>query len=105
MKPDTINSTEKKMRTFKFLIFFCIFATMDNRKPTFALIGKIDDPISKSRGGQFILLLNRDFEEEDRAIFNFDPNTEFYRMAQVKQLNIRNIREHETSFHFSRCIK
>jgi hypothetical protein len=78
---------------------------MDNRKPTFAMIGKIDDPVSKSRGGQFILLLNRDFEEEDRAIFNFDPNTEFYRKAQVKQLDIRSLRWHETSFHFSRYIK
>ena len=78
---------------------------MDNHKPTFALIGKIDDPISKSRGGQFILLLNRDLEEEDRAIFNFDPNTEFYRMTQVKQQDIRSLRGHETSFHFSRCIK
>lgn len=78
---------------------------MDNRKPTFALIGKIDDPKSKSRGGQFILLLNRDFEEEDRAMFNFDPNTGFYRRAQVKQLDIRSLRGYETSFQFSRCIK
>ena len=89
----------------KFPIFFCIFATMDNRRPTFALIGKIDDPKSKSRGGPFILLLNRSLDEENRAIFNFDPNTEFYRMSQVKQLSIRSLREHETSFDFSRCIK
>lgn len=78
---------------------------MDNYKPTFAQIGKIDDPKSKSRGDQFILLLNRDFEEEDCAIFNFDPYTEFYRMAQVKQLDIRILRGHETRFHFSRWLK
>ena len=78
---------------------------MDNRKPTFALIGKMDDPKSKSRGAPFILLLNRTLEEENRALFNFDPDTVFYNRAQVKQLALRSLREHETRFQFSRWIK
>ena len=78
---------------------------MDNRKPTFALIGKMDDPKSKSRGGPFILLLDRTLEEENRALFNFDPDTVFYNRAQVKQLALRSLREHETRFQFSRWIK
>ena len=78
---------------------------MDNRKPTFALIGKMDDPKSKSRGGPFILLLDRTLEEENRALFNFDPDTVFYNRAQVKQLALRSLREHETRFQFSIWIK
>lgn len=78
---------------------------MSNRKPTFALIGKMDDPKSKSRGGPFILLLDRTLEEENRALFNFDPDTVFYPRAQVKQEDVISLTEHETSFHFSRWIK
>ena len=78
---------------------------MSNRKPTFTRIGMMDDPKAKSRGGPFILLLDRDFEDADRAIFNFDPYTVFYPRAQVKQLTVRSLREHETSFHFLRWIK
>lgn len=78
---------------------------MDNRKPTFALIGKMDDPKSKSRGAPFILLLNRTLEEENRALFNFDPDTVFYARAQVKQEDVISLMGHETSFHFSRWFK
>lgn len=78
---------------------------MSNRKPTFALIGKMDDPKSKSRGGPFILLLDRTLEEENRALFNFDPDTVFYSRAQVKQLNLVTIQENETPYHFSRGLR
>jgi hypothetical protein len=84
---------------------FCIFAAMDNRKPTLTRIGKIDDPKVKSRGGPYIILLDRSFEQEKNAIFNFDPDIVFYNMAKAKQLSIGSLWGHETSFHFSRWIK
>jgi hypothetical protein len=65
----------------------------------------MDDPKSKSRGGPFILLLDRTLEEENRALFNFDPDTVFYSRAQVKQLNLVTIQENETPYHFSRGLR
>ena len=78
---------------------------MNNRKPTFALIGKMDDPKSKSRGGPFILLLDRTLEQENRALFNFDQDTVFYSRVQVKQLDLMTIQANETAFHFFRGLR
>jgi hypothetical protein len=78
---------------------------MSNCKPTFALIGKVDDPKPKSRGGPFILLLDRTLEQENRALFNFDPDTVFYSRAQVKQLDLMTIQANETAFHFFRGLR
>ena len=81
---------------------FCIFAEM---KPSFALIGKVDDPKSKSRGGPYILLMNRSLEEERKAIFNFDPDTVFYKRVKARQEEKLSILCHEMAFHFERRIK
>ena len=75
---------------------------MDNRKPTFARIGKIDDPKTKSKGGHFILLIGRDYTEECLAIFNFDPATVYYRNVKARQCHIMDLLYNETRFSIAK---
>lgn len=70
---------------------------MNNRKPTFAQIGKIDDPVSKSKG-PFLLLLNRDFIAQETAVFNFDPDIVFYPRRPVRQMDLLEMLNHDRSW-------
>lgn len=72
---------------------------MNNYKPTFAQMGKIDDPVSKSKG-PFLMLLNRDFDIQEIAVFNFDPDILFYPRNPVKQLGLVEILNHDRGWWF-----
>jgi len=72
---------------------------MNNSKPTFAQIGKIDDPVSKSKG-PFLLLLNRDFFAQETAVFNFDPDIMFYQKRPVRQEDLMEILNYDRSWDF-----
>ena len=74
---------------------------MNNRKPTFAQIGKIDDPVSKSKG-PFLLLLNRDFITQETAVFNFDPDIVFYPRRPVRQMDLMEMLNHDRSWDLRR---
>ena len=80
---------------------------MNNHKPNFASVGKIDDPRHKSRGGEFILLLSRDLNGENKAIFNFPPDDGFYGISSaIHSVVGRTVEEtlhgKELSWHFYR---
>lgn len=73
---------------------------MYNDKPTFARIGKIDDPNVKSRGGPWIFLLSRTFEEQQGCLFNFDPDSRFYNRRAAYQDCARAVINHESNWQF-----
>lgn len=73
---------------------------MRNDKPTFASIGKIDDPKVKSRGGPWIFLLNRSYDLQEKCLFNLDPDTKFYSGRMARQANRRDIVRYETNWQF-----
>ena len=74
-------------------------------KPTFARIGKKDDPASKSRGGNWIVLNERDFETEKNAIFVRCPSYTYMASWISRKGCWESIVYHESSYHFSRGYK
>jgi len=69
-------------------------------KPTFANIGKWDDPISKSNGGPWVFLRSREFNSD--ALFNHCP-IEIFNIPRTYRTR-ENLYK-ETSYHFKRGIK
>ena len=58
---------------------------MNNYKPTFAKIGRMDDPYKLSKCDRWILLLSRPYKEDDDYLFNIDPDTVFYPRRFARQ--------------------
>ena len=73
---------------------------MKNDKPTFARIGKIDDPKVKSKGGPWIFILSRQWGLDEKCIFNIDPDSIFYNQRQAYQVDCHDIVRYETNWQF-----
>lgn len=87
---------------FFLLYFFLYICNVNNNKPTFASIGKVDDPYKKSKGGRWILLLGRPYSEDDDYVFNFDPDTIFYSRRKAYQDDYMNIVRYGQNWKFLR---
>ena len=70
---------------------------------TLANIGKIDDPVSVSKGGPWILLLSRPYD--CKAMFNFNPDDVFYSRRRPKMENLLKILFREDAYQFARGLK